>query len=99
MVLRAVNDRSQLRLGGVRISGPLINVKPAMAATVLVEEAREEAAPQAKFGRRVLLVSFCQVPSGVVTSKGYPGRRVGAKRHYCCPRLMSEVFALEIARK
>ena len=69
----AVDDRSQLWLGGLRILGPSINLWPAMAATVLVEEAREEAAVQAEVGRRVLPV-FCQVVSGVVPLKSYWGR-------------------------
>ena len=59
MGIGAVDDQSQLRLGGLRISGPLINLKPAMAATVLVEEASEEAVAQEEVGRRVLLVTFC----------------------------------------
>ena len=58
MVMRAVNDQIQLRLGRLKISGPSVNLKLAMVATVSVEEAREEAAAQAEVGRCVLPVSF-----------------------------------------
>ena len=43
MGIGAVDDQSQLLLTGLRILGPLIDLKPAMATTVLVKEAREEA--------------------------------------------------------
>ena len=43
MGIGAMDDQSQFWLGGLRILGPLMKLKPAMAATVLVEETREEA--------------------------------------------------------
>ena len=52
MGIGAMDDRFQLWLGGVRISGTLIDLKPAMAATALGERAREEAV------RRVLPLSL-----------------------------------------
>ena len=97
MGIGAVDDRTQLRLGGLRISGPSINLKPAMAATVLVEEAREEAEAEEEVGQRVLPVFFCRMLSGVVPSKSYQGRQMGTKRHNLCPMWMSVVFVLEMA--
>ena len=57
---------------------------------------REVAAAQAEVVRRILLVSFCQVSSGVVPSKGHRGRQVSARRRHCWPRWISVVFALRI---
>ena len=82
--------------GRVENLGAADNFWPAMAATVLVEEAREEAAVQAGVGRHVLPV-FCRVLSVEVPSKSYWDRREGANRRHRCPRWMSLDFALEIA--
>ena len=82
----AVGGRSQLRLGGLDFSGLSVHLEPAMAATVSVGEAREVAAAQAEVVRRILLVSLCQVSSGVVPSKGHRGRQVSLRRRHCWPR-------------
>ena len=51
--------------------GPPIDLNPTMAATVLVEEAREEAGAHEEVVRRVLQFSLCQTSSKVMPSKCY----------------------------